>query len=193
MPSIFSIICAAALLLSAQVLAVTYTPNKFVVVNGNPNGAFGYAYSSGSLLELASPGNPGNSSVYNTWIVNRSPAVMASLGVTNVAPSTSLAGVGYLSPFTGALVLRIFYQTTNGDIRMIYHSGINFDPAWVLDSTVIANVPLGTPLSAFQASNGAPGVETILIQYTDVNGILTQRFSTVDIGGWSAPVAITTA
>lgn len=107
-------------------------------------------YSSGSLLELASSGIISNPPSLNTWVVNRNATTMASLGIVNVAPSTNLAGFGYISPFTGVLALRLFYQTTNGNLVTAVHSGIANSVAWAVDSTPIATgLPLGTIVSAF--------------------------------------------
>lgn len=84
---------------------------------------------------------------------------MVQYGVTNVAQESDIAGIGYLSPQTGALVQRLFYQATNGDIRSAYHSGLQGAPGFVIDSTVIASgVALGTPLSAMQQAASGLGV-----------------------------------
>jgi hypothetical protein len=76
---------------------------------------------------------------------------MSALGITSVAPSTYIAGYGYgtVQSSLSALAQRIFYQTTNGNIVSAYHSGLTGSPAWVVDTTIATNLPLGTPISAF--------------------------------------------
>jgi hypothetical protein len=121
-------------------------------MNGAPNGIYAYSYSNGSLLELISSGSgPGNTGPLNTWNVNRTPVAMAALGIINVAPSTYIAGYGYLTVQSSldAVSQRLFYQTTNGNIVSAYHSGLTGSAGWVVDTTIATGLPLGTPISAF--------------------------------------------
>jgi hypothetical protein len=158
-------------------------------------------------MEISTLGVPSNPTGYNTWTFLQ-PGI-STLNIRNAAPSTDIAVIGYVSPATNAFAVRLFYQATNGSIITAYHSGVAGDPIWLLDPVVLATVPLGTPLSAFQSNlNGVLPVggffcvithlnvsqQVIVIQYTDENGLLTQRFTTTDSinGIWSAPVTITT-
>ncbi|KAJ6483026.1 hypothetical protein DFH09DRAFT_1212749 [Mycena vulgaris] len=146
-------------------------PSKFAVVNVAASGARTYFYGgNGTIKEIS------------------------TLVTRNAAPSTDIAVIGCISPVTHAFAVRLFYQATNGSIITAYHSGVAGDPIWLLDPVVIATVPLGAPLSAFQSNLNGVLPEVIVIQYTDANGLLTQRFTTTDgINGiWSAPVTITT-
>lgn len=83
-------------------------------------------------------------------MVNNNTTTITNFGIVNVSPSTNRAGFGYLSPFTNAMVQRLFYQATNGNLVTAAHTGITGDPAWKVDSAPIAtNLPLGTVVSAF--------------------------------------------
>ncbi|KAJ7781836.1 hypothetical protein DFH07DRAFT_389265 [Mycena maculata] len=173
--------------------AQTWSPTGFSVVNVGPSGARTYFYDSGTIVELSTLAVPSNPAGYNTaWVADFSLATLYNL--VNVTPFTDIATIGYISPATGGLVVRLFYQTTDGVIRTAYHSGVAGDPPWSLDPVEIATVPLGSPLSAFQSNLNGVLPEILVIQYTDVNGLLTQRFTTTDgiDGTWSAPVTITT-
>jgi hypothetical protein len=119
-------------------------------MNGAPNGIYAYLYSNNSIVELRSAAGPGNTAPLNTWAVNSNASAMSALGITNVAPSTYIAGYGYLT-VQGSLSLaqRLFYQTTNGNIVSAYHSGLAGSAGWVVDTTIATNLPLGTPISAF--------------------------------------------
>ncbi|KAJ6529786.1 hypothetical protein B0H19DRAFT_1332916 [Mycena capillaripes] len=136
---------------TAQAVAPV-VPQHPLVMNGAPNGIYAYSYSNGSLFELiALGGGPGNTAPLNAWTVNRTPAAMAALGIINVAPSTYIAGYGYLTVQSSlsAVAQRLFYQTTNGNIVSAYHSGLTGGPGWVVDTTIATGLPLGTPISAF--------------------------------------------
>ncbi|KAJ7778202.1 hypothetical protein B0H16DRAFT_880438 [Mycena metata] len=147
-----------------------------LVMNGVPNGIYAYSYSNNSILEIISSGGPGNTAPLTTWAVNRSPATMSALGITNVTPSTYIAGYGYLT-LQSALAQRIFYQTTNGNIVSAFHSGLSNSPGWAVDTTIATNLPLGTPISAFINIGVAKGLQLAVVQYTDANGLLTSTFS----------------
>ncbi|KAF8589653.1 hypothetical protein K439DRAFT_326568 [Ramaria rubella] len=168
-----SSIITALLLLSSTVRGVTWTPAKFAVIDAATLGVRNFFFLNGTIQELASSGTPGNTAGYSTWSVDNNFGVVGP-GVidpiTNVAPSSDFAGLGYISTVSGNWQGRLFYQTTS----------------------VIATVPLGAPVSAFHQSNSA-GEQAIIVQYTDSEGRLTQRFSTTDAGNWSAPVTITTS
>ncbi|KAJ7331452.1 hypothetical protein DFH08DRAFT_966450 [Mycena albidolilacea] len=173
--------------------ATTWSPSKFAVVNVAGSGARTYFYGgNGTIMEISTLGVPSNPTGYNTWIFLQ-PGI-STLNIRNAAPSTDIAVIGYVSPATNAFAVRLFYQATNGSIITAYHSGVAGDPIWLLDPVVLATVPLGTPLSAFQSNLNGVLPQVIVIQYTDANGLLTQRFSTTDSinGIWSAPVTITT-
>ncbi|KAJ6564670.1 hypothetical protein B0H19DRAFT_1068191 [Mycena capillaripes] len=183
----------AALFLSLSLAAATtWSPTRFAAVTVGPAGARTYFYGGGSIVELGTLGVPSTPTSYNTWVSNL--VNLAQFGVLNVTPFTDVAAIEYLSPATGGLAVRIFYQTTDGAIRTAYHSGVSGDPNWSLDPVVIASVPLGTPISAFQSNLNGVLPEVIVVHYTDTNGLLTQRFTTTDgiNGTWSAPVTITT-
>ncbi|KAJ7852434.1 hypothetical protein B0H13DRAFT_1904602 [Mycena leptocephala] len=139
-----------------------------------------------------SPRGPGNTAPLNTWAVNRNATAMSALGITSVAPSTYIAGYGYgtVQSSLSALAQRIFYQTTNGNIVSAYHSGLTGSPAWVVDTTIATNLPLGTPISAFIDVITASRVQVAVVQYTDANGFLTSTFSSLDVGGWSTPITV---
>lgn len=147
-PVFVSLVCPTVSGLLTEVLVQAQHP---LVINGAPNGIFAYAYSNNSLLELRSAGGPGNTAPLNTWAVSHTPAAMAALGITNVTPSTYIAGYGYLTVQSSldALAMRIFYQTTNGNIVSAYHSGLTGSAVWVVDTTLATGLPLGTPITAF--------------------------------------------
>ncbi|KAJ7034830.1 hypothetical protein C8F04DRAFT_1182827 [Mycena alexandri] len=170
----------------------TIQPAKFAVLNVATVGARTYLYGgNGTIMELSTHGVPSDPTAYDTWAFF--PGV-STLNITNAAPSTDFAVIGYTSPVTGAFTTRLWYQATNGSIITAYHSGLADDPPWVLDPVVIATVPLGTPLSAFHSNLNGVLPEIIVIQYPDVNGLLTHRWTTTEgvNGIWSAPVTITT-
>ena len=136
-------------------LTTSLQPKQFATVNALPNGVVTYFPSNGTIQQIQTVSKPNNPSGYNNW---NNTGTLAQFGVTNVSPSSAIAGIGYFSPQSGALIQRIFYQTTNGDIRSAFHSGINGQPSFVLDPTIIASgVPLGSPISAMQQAN-APGL-----------------------------------
>jgi hypothetical protein len=93
-------------------------------MNGAPNGIYAYLYSNNSIVEFRSAAGPGNTALLSTWAVNSNASAMSVLRITDVAPSTYIAGYGYLtvqSSLSG-LAQRLFYQTTNGNIVSAYHS-----------------------------------------------------------------------
>ncbi|KAJ7814485.1 hypothetical protein B0H13DRAFT_1924812 [Mycena leptocephala] len=164
----------------------TCTPTRFAVIPvGNP-GARTYFYGNGSIVELATSGVPSNPASYNTWRVG---ANLTQFNIVNVTPFTDITAIGYFSPATQQVTARLFYQTTDGFIRTAYHSGLPGDPLWSVDPATIATVPLGSPLYAFQSNLNGGLPEVIVMQYTDVDGLLTQRFTTTEAinGVWSAP------
>jgi hypothetical protein len=57
------------------------------------------------------------------WTPGESTRTRPLWDIVNVAPSTNLVGFGYISPFTPALVQRLFYQTTNGNLVTAVHTG----------------------------------------------------------------------
>ncbi|KAJ7848253.1 hypothetical protein B0H14DRAFT_2583103 [Mycena olivaceomarginata] len=178
---------------TAQVVAPVFCqsqPQHPLVINGFPNGIFAYSYSNNSLLELRSAGGPTNTAALNTWAVNRNSAAMSALGITNVTPSTYIAGYGYLTVQSSldALAMRIFYQITNGNIVSAYHSGLTGAPQWIVDTTIATNLPLGVPITAFIVEAGS--IQVAVVQYTDANGRLTSTISSLDVGGWSTPVTV---
>ncbi|KAJ7048761.1 hypothetical protein C8F01DRAFT_1239256, partial [Mycena amicta] len=187
---ILSVVLLAATA-TAQVVA-PLVPQHPLVMNGVPNGIYAYSYSNNSLLELISAGGPNNTPPLNNWAVNRNASTMSALGITNVAPSTYIAGYGYLTVQSSlsALAQRLFYQTTNGNIMSAYHSGLTGSPAWVVDTTIATNLPLGTPISAFIDVIFASRVQVAVVHYTDANGRLTSTFSSLDVGGWSTPITV---
>ncbi|KAF8589658.1 hypothetical protein K439DRAFT_1612662 [Ramaria rubella] len=185
-------IVTALLLLSSTVRGGTWAPAKFAVIDAATLGVRNFFFLNGTIQELASSGTPGNTAGYSTWSVDNNfgevgPGVIDP--ITNVAPSSDFAGLGYISTVSENWQGRLFYQTTSGDIRSVINPGAT---QWQLDPTIIATVPLGAPISAFHQSNSA-GEQAIIVQYTDSEGLLTQRFSTTDAGNWSAPVTITTS
>ncbi|KAJ7923596.1 hypothetical protein B0H13DRAFT_1864741 [Mycena leptocephala] len=182
-----------AVLLTATATAQAVAPlvsQHPLVMNSSPNGIYAFLYSNNSILELRSAGGPGNTAPLNTWAVNLDATAMSAFGLTNVAPSTYIAGYGYLTVQSslGAVAQRIFYRTTNGNIVSAYHSGLTGDPGWIVDTTIATNLPLGTPISAFINVVSASRVQLAVVQYTDANGRLTSTFSSLDVGGWSTPI-----
>ncbi|KAJ7501527.1 hypothetical protein B0H11DRAFT_2275168 [Mycena galericulata] len=187
--TILSVVLAAAATVQAVAPLVVQNP---LVINGFPNGIFAYSYSDNSLLELVSGGGPTNTAPLNTWAVNRNATVMSGFGITKVAPSTHIAGYGYLTVQSSldALAQRIFYQTTNGNIVSAYHSGLTGSLGWVVDTTIATNLPLGTPISAFITVVPSSFEQVAVVHYTDANGLLTSTFSSLDVGGWSTPITV---
>ncbi|KAJ7330255.1 hypothetical protein DFH08DRAFT_940263, partial [Mycena albidolilacea] len=184
---LLSPILSALFLTLRLTAATTWSPSKFAVVNVATSGARTYFYGgNGTIMEISTGGVPSNPAGYNTWAFE--PGI-STLNIRNAAPSTDIAVVGYVSPATEGFAVRLFYQATNGEIITAYHSGVGGDPLWQLDPVVIATVPLGTPLSAFQSNLNGVLPQVIVIQYTDANGLLTQRVTTTDgiDGIWSAP------
>ncbi|KAK7046313.1 hypothetical protein R3P38DRAFT_2873248, partial [Favolaschia claudopus] len=118
---------------------------------------------------------------------------MASLGVVNVSPATTIAGYGYLTVQSSlsALAQRLFYQTTNGNIMSAYHSGLTGSAGWVVDTTIATGIPLGAPITAVIAVQQNTRQQVAIVQYTDASGFLNSRFSVLDQGGWSAPIVVT--
>lgn len=110
-----------------------------------------YLYSNGTIVQLGSSTQPSAPQGYNTWSASLNFATTPPF-ITNVAPSSKFAGVHYISPTAGDPWVRVFYQTTNGDIRSIYNGPAG--ATWLLDNTTIANVPIGSPLSALVAIQG---------------------------------------
>ncbi|KAK6984821.1 hypothetical protein R3P38DRAFT_3451638 [Favolaschia claudopus] len=174
--------------------AATFQPQNMLIMNGLPNGIYAYAFANGSLVELRSPATTANASAANTWLLNRDAATMASLGVVNVSPATTIAGYGYLTVQSSlsALAQRLFYQTTNGNIMSAYHSGLTGSAGWVVDTTIATGIPLGAPITAVIAVQQNTRQQVAIVQYTDASGLLNSRFSVLDQGGWSAPIVVTT-
>jgi len=121
-------------------------PRSIAVARVADAGVRTYIYNNGTIIELLSSGSPATPADYNTWPTTDNFSDL--LGITNVFDASHLSAVGYTSPTTQDLVIRVFYQATNGDIRSAWYSN-----GWQLDPTVIANVPLGTPIAAMQQSN----------------------------------------
>ncbi|KAJ7920577.1 hypothetical protein B0H13DRAFT_1867493 [Mycena leptocephala] len=188
--TIISVVILAAAA-TAQVVA-PIAPQHPLVMNGAPNGIYAYLYSNNSIIELRSAAGPGNTAPLNTWAVNSNASAMSARGITNVAPSTYIAGYGYLTVQSSlnALAQRLFYQTTNGNIVSAYHSGLTDSAEWVVDTTIATNLPLGTPISAFITVVSATRVQLAVVQYTDASGFLTSTFSSLDVGGWSTPIRV---
>ncbi len=108
----------------------------------------------GAIQELRADPGSGNVMNVTSWFkgVNSK-----SIGVTNVYAGTKIAAVGTGKP-SDLSHMRVFYQTTNGDIRSIWFRGLG----WGLDPTTIAhNIPLGAPISAFVQSTGGVVVRLI--------------------------------
>ncbi|KAJ7307746.1 hypothetical protein DFH08DRAFT_824059 [Mycena albidolilacea] len=105
----------------------------------------------------------------------------AQYGIGNATPSTDLAAVGYVSPVNKAFAGHP-------------HSGVSGDVILKVDPVTIATVPLGGPIAAFQSNLYGSLPQVIVVQYIDVNRLLTQRFTTSDDNStdWSASVTITT-
>ncbi|KAJ7747540.1 hypothetical protein B0H16DRAFT_1692413 [Mycena metata] len=189
-----------ATILSVGLLAATATaqivaplvPQHPLIMNGGANGIYAFMYSNSSILELRSAGGPGNTAPLNTWAVNLDATAVSAFGLTNVAPSTYIAGYGYstVQSSLGAVAQRIFYQTTNGNIVSAYHSGLTGSPGWIVDTTIATNLPLGTPISAFINVVSTSRVQLAVVHYTDAKGFLTSTFSSLDVGGWSTPITV---
>ncbi|KAL0953680.1 hypothetical protein HGRIS_004878 [Hohenbuehelia grisea] len=177
------------LLLVSLVSATTWSPNRFAIVTAFPDGSNIYIPADGTIRKLGTFGRPNNVSAWNLWVDQGT----LSQFITGVARSSNVAAVGYLSPVTGAGTTRLFYQLNNGDIQAAWRPGINNQPLWQLDAIIASGVPLGTPISAMQQQLGGLGTaQTTIVQWVDANGLLTQRFSTTDSGGWSSPVILNT-
>ncbi|KAJ7263389.1 hypothetical protein C8J57DRAFT_1231256 [Mycena rebaudengoi] len=185
-------ILSVVLIAAAATVQVVAPVQRHLIMSARPNGIYSYSYSNNSILELRSTGFVGNTAPLNTWEVNRSPAAMAALGVTNVVLSTYIAGYGYFTVQSslGTVAQRLFYQTTNGNIVSAYHSGLTNSAAWVVNTTLATNLPLGTPISAVIDVISASRVQLAVVQYMDARGLLTSTFSSLDVGSWSTPVAV---
>ncbi|KAJ7779858.1 hypothetical protein B0H16DRAFT_1830302 [Mycena metata] len=168
--------------------ATTWSPAKFAAVSLAKGTCNFLPGGNGTIIELFTAAGPSNPTAFNTW------TVLSGLDITDAAPNTDIAAIAYTSAVTGTVAVRLVYQATNGSILTAYHSEVPGEPDWVLDPVVIATVPLGTPLSAFESSVDGGLPQTVAIQYIDENGWLTQRFTTTDgiNGVWSVPVTITT-
>ena len=146
-------------------MVVPSQPGQFATVSTFPNGVRTYFPFNGTIQKIESVSTPTNPSGFSTW---NNIGTLAEFGVTDVAQQSAIAGVGYLSPQTGALIQRLFYQTTNGDIRTVFHPGITGEPGFLIDPTIIAsNVPLGTPISAMQQASPGLG-QPVSCFYTTV-------------------------
>jgi hypothetical protein len=119
-------------------------------------GILAYFYKNGTIEEVTSFGTPSNTSRYNSWQITANFS-SAPLNITNVTPESDFAAIGWTNP-AGTRFLRIFYQTTSGDIRSLR---ITQDQPWYLDPTVIANVPCGVPISAGRQVNSAGQVSLL--------------------------------
>ncbi|KAJ7736306.1 hypothetical protein B0H16DRAFT_1730892 [Mycena metata] len=181
----------SALLVAVRLtVATTWSPTKFAIVSlvTSPSQCIFFPGGNGTIIELSTTTGPANPAAFNTW------TVLSGLDITDAAPNTDIAAIAYTSVVTGTDAVRLVYQAANGSIRTVYHGAVPGEPDWVLDPVVIATVPLGTPLSAFQSGVNGALPQIIAIQYINENGLLTQRFTTSDgiNGVWSASVTITT-
>ncbi|KAF8576450.1 hypothetical protein K439DRAFT_1622830 [Ramaria rubella] len=173
------------LFLSHVVYATTWALPKLALADAQSLGSRAYFQSGGTIQELASPGVPSSPDSYNAFAEGFNFA-LSPTEITNVAALSAFGAVGYISPTTQDLVICVFYQESMGNIRSVWYNG-----TWQLDPTVIATVTLEASIVAFQQSNTA-GQEAVVVQYSNANGVLTQRVSTTDEGNWSVAGAVTT-
>ncbi|KAJ7060088.1 hypothetical protein C8F01DRAFT_1254203 [Mycena amicta] len=114
----------------------------------------------------------------------------ATFGVVNVAPASDIASIAY--SFNGQpQKTRVFYQTTDGSIRVMMCCE---SPQWSIDPTVLAVAPLGVRISAFYESDTAT-TGVVLVSWQNALGQLTERWTanvTAVAATWSAPVVIST-
>ncbi|KAF8147001.1 hypothetical protein K438DRAFT_1780323 [Mycena galopus ATCC 62051] len=168
--------------------AAIWTPGRSSVVRIPDNGARFYFNNGGQIQAIANmAGNSTNPSTYNSWVngtLNFTP-----FGVSNVAPSSAIASVAYI--FDGLTKTRVFYQTTDGSIRVMMCCQT---PEWVIDPTAIAIAPLGVNINAFTASDST-GTAIVFVSWENALGQLTESW-TADVNdlaaSWSAPVVIST-
>ncbi|KAJ6497389.1 hypothetical protein C8R45DRAFT_1129072 [Mycena sanguinolenta] len=172
---------------TAVVNAVSWIPTSSTVVRVPSNGARYYLNNGGKIQELGILANSTNPSSFNTWF--NATLDFTPFGVSNVAPLSDITAVSYL--FNGATKTRVFYQTTDGSIRVMMCCQT---PEWGVDPTVIAVAPLGVNIDAFEASD-TDGTAIVVVSWQNNLGQLTQRWATdvSDVSAtWSAPIIIST-
>jgi len=168
-------------------------PQTFTLILNTGGGSTYCNNQDGTIQGFWGAGTPANPAGYNTFS-----AVSNVIDEQiDVAVSSILSSLTYVSPTSNKRVLRIFYQTSTGDIRNIYHTDADGSLGFAVDATVIASdLTVGTPfaVSCITDPSNTTNKLVMAIQYRDQSGVMKQRWSPSDNANsfWSTPITIPT-